>query len=229
MHVAVLFSGGKDSTLAAQYCRDQGWDVTLVSIKPPSTEAYLWHFPTVELTRLQAHAMGLPHLYVECAHIGSQLEASVLEDVFARHEFDAVVLGGVGLQETQIREVRKIAEKYGLQTLVPYAHLNSEELLKLELQSGLTIVMVEVAAAGLPRDMLTRQFDADFCNELKTCSAKFGFDVLGEGGAYNTLVTDAPFFNARLVITDADTVWDEKTRSGYVVAKATLVKKVHAR
>ncbi|MBI2971599.1 MAG: diphthine--ammonia ligase [Candidatus Aenigmarchaeota archaeon] len=227
MKVAVLFSGGKDSTLAAKYCIDRGWDVTLVSVKPPSVEAYIWHYPTVELTKLSAQALGLPHIYVECPSIGPEEEASVLEGVFAANGFDAVVLGGVGLQETQIREVKETAKKYGMQTIVPYAHLSSEELLKLEIESGLDIMLTEVAAGGLTRDLLGRRIDEGMLGTLQSLSSKHGFDALGEGGAYNTFVCDAPFFSAKVAITDSEIRWDEKTRSGYVVAQAKLVKKVH--
>ena len=61
MKVAVMFSGGKDSIAAVHYAKQQGWDIeALVAIKPRSTEAYLWHYPTVEWTLLQAEAMGIP-------------------------------------------------------------------------------------------------------------------------------------------------------------------------
>ena len=50
MKVAVLFSGGKDSCLAAKYCMDNGFEIaSLISVKPRNEEAYIWHYPTVEL------------------------------------------------------------------------------------------------------------------------------------------------------------------------------------
>jgi len=217
MKVAVLFSGGKDSCLAVKYCLDSKWDITLIAVQPISTEAYIWHYPAVEMTELAAIAMNLPLIYLTTGEIGNE-EAECLNDVFAKNSFDAVVLGGVGLQETQIREVRKIADKFGMQTIVPYENWGSEDLLKEEIASGLEIVMTEVAAGGLTKDMLGLKVNENF-QLIKTLSVKHGFDVLGEGGSYNTFVTDAPFFSKRIEILDYDSLWDEKTRSGYIDVK----------
>ena len=224
MKAAVLFSGGKDSCLAAKYCLDQGWNVTLIAVQPKNTEAYIWHYPTVEMTELSAKALGLPLIFVATDEIGNE-EALCLNDIFSKNKFDAVVLGGVGLQETQIREVSKIADKFGMKTIVPYAGWKSEELLLEEIGSGLDILITEVAAGGLTKDLLGKKINDNFLL-LKQLSERWGFDILGEGGSYNTFVTDAPFFDRKIDILDYDTIWDDNTRSGYIDVKtAKFVKK----
>ena len=227
MKVAVLFSGGKDSTYAIKHCLDQGWDITLISVKPISDEAYIWHFPTVELTPLQAEALGIKkHIYLECNEIGPKEEASVIEPVLKKLDIDAVVLGGVGLQETQIKEVTKIAKKYGIEVIVPHSYLNSEELLKEELDKGLEIMITECAAGGLTKEWLGKIISKENFSEFRKLSEKHGFDLLGEGGAYNTFIMDAPFFKNRIEIVNSEKHWDEKTRSGYLVAEAKIAKKL---
>ena len=73
------------------------------------------------------------------------------------------------------------------------------------------------------RERLIRE--AEISNDLADARL-FGFDVLGEGGSYNTFVTDAPFFEKRIDILDYDTLWDDATRSGYMdVRSAKLVDK----
>jgi len=220
-----MFSGGKDSCYAAKYCMDKGWDATLIAVKPVSDEAYLWHYATVELTKLQAEAMQLPLIYVNCNEIGQKKEAKCLEPVLADLHVDALVLGGVGLQETQIREITKVARKFGIETIVPHAVYTSEELLTKELQDGMEIVITEVAAAGLGKEWLGKKINDNF-DRLKALSNKFGFDLLGEGGSYNTFVTDAPHFRKKIVFDNTKINWDEKTRSGHIVADAVLLPKV---
>ncbi|MGC8961334.1 MAG: hypothetical protein ACP5K1_02675, partial [Candidatus Bathyarchaeia archaeon] len=57
----LLYSGGKDSNLALWYAVHQGWSVNLlVSAIPDSPESYMFHYPNVEWTRLQAEALGYP-------------------------------------------------------------------------------------------------------------------------------------------------------------------------
>ena len=227
MKVAVLFSGGKDSTYAVKYCLDQGWDITLISVKPISDEAYIWHFPTVELTPLQAEALGIKkHIYIECNEIGPEAEARVIDPVLKELDIDAIVLGGVGLQETQIKEVTKIANKYGIEVIVPHSCLNSEELLKEELDKGLEIMITECAAGGLTKEWLGKIISKENFSEFKALSRKHGFDLLGEGGAYNTFIMDAPFFKNRIEIIKSEKHWDEKTRSGYLVATVVIKKKI---
>ncbi len=226
MKVAVLFSGGKDSCLAVKHCMDHGWDTTLIAVQPRSAEAYIWHYPAVWMTKLSAEAMNLPIIQAQTDEIGSQEEVLCLNDVFSKNKFDAVVLGGVGLQETQIREVKKIADKFGMKTIVPYTNLTSEQLLKEEIDSGLDILLTEAAAGGLTKDLIGMQINNNFLL-IKQLSEKHGFDVLGEGGSYNTFVTDAPFFKKRIDILDYDTLWDDATRSGYMdVHSAKLVEKI---
>lgn len=217
MKAAVLFSGGKDSCLAVKYCLEQKWDTTLIAVQPKNTEAYIWHYPAVEMTELAAKSLNLPLIFVTTDEIGNE-EVECLNDVFAKNKFDAVVLGGVGLQETQIREVRKLAAKFGIRTIVPYENWTSENLLKEEIDAGLEILITEVAAGGLTQDLLGKKLNENF-PLIKHLSEKFGFDVLGEGGSYNTFVTDAPFFSQKIGILDYETIWDAKTRSGYMDVK----------
>ncbi len=227
MKVAVLFSGGKDSTQAVKWCLDNGHEVScLISVKPKDGTAYLWHYPTVEWTVLQAEAMGIPLILLKCEKIGSKVEADELRKVFGKIKVDAVVLGGVGLQRTQIKEVQRVAKEYGIDTLVPYGKLTSEQLLTEEINSGLKIVMTDVATDGLGIDWIGKPIDSNTFEELKWRSEKFGFDILLEGGSGNTFVVDAPFFKKRIEFKSVEKVWDNATSSGYLkVNDAVLVPK----
>ncbi len=227
MKVAVLFSGGKDSCFATKHCIDNRFEiVSLISVKPRNEEAYIWHYPTVELCKLSATAMNLPIILVRCDEIGPQVEARCLEPLLAKLKIDALVLGGVGLQQTQIKEVAKVAEKFDVNILVPHENYTSEQLLKEEIEHGMEIVMTEVAADGLTKEWLGRIIDERAFGALKQLSERHGFDILGEGGAFNTFVTDAPFFKQRIQLVNPAIVWDEKTRSGYVVTDAMLAEKM---
>ena len=52
MDVAIMYSGGKDSTYAIEYALDKGYNIKyLLSVKPNRTDCYLFHFATVEHTK----------------------------------------------------------------------------------------------------------------------------------------------------------------------------------
>lgn len=55
---------------------------------------------------------------------------------------------------------------------------------------------------------------------------KYGTHLTGEGGEFETLVTDCPLFKKKIEIENSKVVWDNKTNSGYLVVKsAKLIEK----
>jgi len=227
MKVIVLYSGGKDSTMALYYALKQGWQVeALVAVKPKNTEAYLWHYATVEWTILSSEALGIPLIMLKCDKIGAEEEAKELEKVFQRVKVDAIVLGGVGLQRTQINSVKRVAEKFDVKVIVPYQNYSSEQLLEEEVKAGFDIRITQVATDGLGPEWLNRKIDVNTLNELKKLSKKYGFDIDFEGGYADTFVCDGPIFKQRIEFLDWNKVWDKKTSSGYLnVNRAVLIPK----
>ena len=63
--------------------------------------------------------------------------------------------------------------------------------------AGMESVLVKVACLGLDRRHLGRSL-AEMRPELDTLAAKFGVNVCGEGGEYETLTLDCPLFRHRL-------------------------------
>ncbi|MBI2085491.1 MAG: diphthine--ammonia ligase [Candidatus Aenigmarchaeota archaeon] len=227
MRVAILYSGGKDSNFALLTALRNGWEVeALISVKPKNEEAYLYHYATAELTRLQAESIGVKHFLLECNEIGPEKEAAVLDKILSKLNIEAIVLGGVGLQQTQINSVGKVAAKYNIKTITPNSTMTSEELLRAEISAGLDIRIVNVAADGLGPEWLGKKLDASNFGEFKQLSNKYGFELLGEGGMYDSFVADAPFFKKRIELKNFKKVWDSKTKSGFIeVENAELVDK----
>ena len=61
MKSAILFSGGKDSTMALNYSLKQGDEVLyLLSMKSKNPESYMFHVPNIDLTSLISEAVGIP-------------------------------------------------------------------------------------------------------------------------------------------------------------------------
>ena len=59
--VAVLFSGGKDSTYVIEKLRSSGYEVScLVSLISENPDSYMLHTPNIELARLSAEALEIP-------------------------------------------------------------------------------------------------------------------------------------------------------------------------
>ena len=65
MKIGVLYSGGKDSTLALINAKEFHEIVCLITLVSENKESFMFHTPNIELTTLQAQAMGLPLVRVQ--------------------------------------------------------------------------------------------------------------------------------------------------------------------
>jgi len=99
-------------------------------------------------------------------------------------------------------------------------------LLKEEVESGFEIIITGVSSGGFDKSWIGRKLDHEAIGDLKNLSQKFGINICGEGGEYESLVLDCPAFKKKIKIMDSEKVWDEKNNSGYLlVKKAILVDK----
>src|SRR3972149_2443929 len=97
MKLAALFSGGKDSMYALYRMLQQGHDVKyLVTFKPQRTDSYMFHHPCVELTELQAEAIGIKQIMVSTSGV-KEKELEDLENVLEKikGEIDGIVSGAL--------------------------------------------------------------------------------------------------------------------------------------
>ena len=61
MKLGVLFSGGKDSTYAAYLAKKYNHELTcLISIISENKDSFMFHTPSIKITKIQATAMNLP-------------------------------------------------------------------------------------------------------------------------------------------------------------------------
>ncbi|MFH1623054.1 MAG: diphthine--ammonia ligase [Candidatus Aenigmatarchaeota archaeon] len=227
MRVAVLFSGGKDSTFASHVALEQGWDVRcLVTLVPARNDSYMFHHPCAELTRLQAEAMGIRHVMRGTAgEKEKELEDMTAAIRSVADEIDAVVSGAIASRYQKDR-VDAVCKELGLRSITPLWGKDQLTLLRDEIGAGLEIVMTAVATEGLDAKWLGRKIDAAAARELAALQKKFGINSSGEGGEYESFVINAPFFKKKIELGAVEKIWDADTNSGYIVCKnARLVSK----
>ncbi len=219
MDVAILYSGGKDSTFAIEYALEKKWNIKyLISVKPNRTDCYLFHFATVELTKKIAEFLGIKQVYTTCTEADPVKEADIVKKIVETNPVDSVILGGIGLQETQIKSIRDALFSLGIDVFASHTGYDHLSLMKEMISKGYDIRITEVAADGLGKDWLGKQLNEQNLNEFINTSKKYGFHVGGEGGPYNTLVCDGPFFPKRLELVSFDKVM-EGDYNGYIEVK----------
>jgi len=206
MKVAVLFSGGKDSTYALYWAVNQGWDVeALVSLTPERDDSYMFHKPCVELAKLQAECMGL-HIVEREVSGEKEKEVVELERVLSKLDVDGVVSGAVA-SEYQKTRIDTVCHNLGLKSFAPLWHKKPVQLLRDILHTGFEVMVVSVSAYGLGEEWLGKLLTEGDVSRLQELEKKYGVNPCGEGGEFETLVLDGPLFGKKLVIRESRKKW----------------------
>jgi ABC transporter with metal-binding/Fe-S-binding domain ATP-binding protein len=205
MKLAALISGGKDSSFAIYKALQEGHTVThLITIKPANPDSYMFHSANIHLTGLISQACGIP-LISETSAGEKEKELDDLKRALKRVKVDCVVAGAIE-SEYQASRVRRICEELGLKMYAPLWRREPESLLR-EMIKCMDIRMVKVAAAGMDESWLGRRFDERMIEDLKALHRKYRIHIAGEGGEYETLVLDAPYYRKRINLVDVEKVW----------------------
>lgn len=205
MRLAALISGGKDSSFAIYRALQDGHEVTdLVTIIPENVDSYMFHSANIHLTGLISEATGIPIISMHSSG-EKEKELEDLQNALRLVKVDGVVAGAIE-SEYQASRVRRICEGLGLIMYAPLWHGEPEALLR-EMIGCMDIVMVKVAAAGMDDSWLGRRFDEKMIEDLKVLNRKYRVHISGEGGEYETLVLDAPFYKKRINLIETEKVW----------------------
>jgi len=226
MKVAALFSGGKDSAYAAWLSSEEHTLACLVTVFPAVQDSYMFHYPNLEWTRLQAEAIGVPQITEETKGVKEE-ELQDLKRALSKakeaYEVDAVCTGALASVYQKSR-VERMCGELGLQCLSPLWGIDPEEHLRRLVADGFVAIVVGVSALGLDERWLGRTLDSKAVDELISLAKKFRFHAGLEGGEGETFVLDCPLFRSRLSVQESVRHW--KGDSGYLeIKKASLEPK----
>ena len=209
MDVAVLFSGGKDSTMAVYAALEAKEDVKyLLSIKSKNDESYMFHVPNIHITDLLSQALEIPIMSVETEGIKEE-ELEDLKAAFIDLKnlgVEAVYTGAL-YSVYQKSRIEKLGEEVGLKIISPYWHVDELQYMRKIVSLGFEIIICGVAAWGLDESWLGRVIDDDVIDELVELNEKYGVDIAFEGGEAETLAIDGPIFKKKIKILKYKKEW----------------------
>jgi predicted ATP pyrophosphatase (TIGR00289 family) len=220
MRVGVLATGGKDSTLALYKVMSEGYEVRyLVAMIPLREDSLMFHYPNIRLVDLFAEAVEIPLVKAETLAV-EESEVEDLKRLIEGLDVDAIVSGAIASTYQKSR-IEKICEQLKLKCLAPLWQENPLDVLKEILGLKFEVIITGVYAYGFDKQWLGRKINEATIEDLIELNRRYGVSLVGEGGEYETLVLNAPFFKKRIKIVDAEKVW--KNQSGYfLVRKAEL-------
>jgi len=224
MTVTALVSGGKDSIYSAYLADTQGWPVDeLVTVVPEEPEAMMFHTPNLGLVGLQARAWGKSHRTVAVRGRGEANELKALRE--AVEGATGPIVTGAIQSSYQWARLLRVADAVHRRVFAPLWRVAPARVVREEVAAGLDIRLVHLAAEPLTPDLLGRRLDLPMIEEIERRSRSVRLvNVAGEGGEFESLVVDAPFFAERLEMESVDRLVNGAT-SSLRVERARLVPK----
>jgi diphthine-ammonia ligase len=226
MRLGVLFSGGKDSTLALHLASEKEKVACLITVVSKNKESYMFHTPNIDVTALQAEALGLPMVSV-VTEGKKEEELSDLEHAIdeAKSKFgiEGIVTGAVE-SVYQASRVQRICNRLDLWCFNPLWKHDQKALLETLIAKQFNVIISGVFAYPLDEKWLGKQLNLKMIAKLVELQGIYGISPSGEGGEIETTVLDAPLFKHKIEVVESAVEW--KGSSGiYIIKQARLVPK----
>ncbi|PIN74787.1 TIGR00289 family protein [Candidatus Woesearchaeota archaeon CG10_big_fil_rev_8_21_14_0_10_37_12] len=226
MKLGILYSGGKDSTLALVKARKNHEIACLITVVSENPHSFMFQTPNIHMTELQAKAMGLQLVQVQTKG-EKEKELVQLKQAIQQakkiHKIGGIVTGAVR-STYQASRMQRICHELDLWCFNPLWLKDQGELLDEVLQSKIKAIIGGVFAEHLDELFLGKEIDKKMVDKLKNLAETHKINAAGEGGEIETTVLDCPLFKKKIKIEKAETLYENYSGT-YAIIDAKLVKK----
>jgi diphthine-ammonia ligase len=226
MRLGVLFSGGKDSTLALHLAEEKEEVVCLITLVSKNPESYMFHTPNIDVTALQAKALSLRLVSVDTEGKKEEELADLkraIVDAKNKFKIDGVVTGAVE-SVYQASRIQRICNNLGLWCFNPLWKHDQKKLLEMLIEKNFNVIISGVFAYPLDETWLGKQINEQFIKRIVDLQEQYGISPSGEGGEIETTVLDAPLFTQKIAVTDSIIDWQGNSGT-FQIKRAKLVPK----
>lgn len=225
MKVVALLSGGKDSLFNLHLAtKDNHELVAIANLKPADgkdeLDSYMYQTVGHQAIGLIAESLGKPlfRANISCQPVNKNLNYDVEEtdevellyqllwDIRHKHklEFDAISVGAIASSYQKSR-CENICKRLNLTMLAYLWDQDQDILLQSMIDNNFHAIIIKVACLGLDQKHLGLSIE-EMQPLLRDLNLKYGTNICGEGGEYESLVLDCPLYKKRLVIDKCDTI-----------------------
>jgi uncharacterized protein (TIGR00290 family) len=190
MRCAVMWSGGKDSALAADRARRSGIEVAcLVNFYDEATGRVRFHATRTELIGAQAEAIGVPLVARGTTWAGFETAFRDTLGILSKEGIDGIIFGDIHLGD--VREwYEERVHAAGLRHLEPLWGGEPRDLLAEFVGSGGRAVITCCESEKLDESWLGRIIDEQFVRDITSVR----IDPCGENGEYHSFAFAGPLF-----------------------------------
>ncbi|MGA0331271.1 MAG: diphthine--ammonia ligase [Candidatus Poseidoniaceae archaeon] len=203
MRIAVLSSGGKDSSAAWWWAMCRGWDITaIVTVDIQDGDSHMFQVPSTNWVESQALLANVPWVNVPASGtVEDEIEA--LEQALSKLEIDGIVSGALR-SDFQKQRLECMSQRLNIHSFSPLWHQTPIEHLKGMVEAGFQIMLTSVSCEGLDHTWLGHVLTESSLTKLHALSKQHRFNVDGEGGEYETFVLGGPIWSRALRVEGAE-------------------------
>ena len=197
MRIAVLSSGGKDSSAAWWWAMCRGWEIAaVVTVDIQDGDSHMFQVPSTKWVERQALLANVPWVNVPASgSVEDEIEA--LEQALSKLEIDGIVSGALR-SDFQKQRLECMSQRLNIHSFSPLWHQTPIEHLKGMVEAGFQIMLTSVSCEGLDHTWLGHVLTESSLLELHALSKQHRFNVDGEGGEYETYVLGGPIWSRAL-------------------------------
>lgn len=250
MKLLSLISGGKDGIYSIIAAQRQGHEVVMLGHMKPKfqgdvheLDSFMYQTVGHNIVPSVAECLELP--LIERTITGSPVatdaleyiprEGDEVEDLFhlvqealaRRNDIEGILTGAIASQY-QLQRVLNVATRLGLKTVQPLWGREQSELLQEMIDNKMDAIIIKTCSMGLKEEHLGRSITSLY-PEFISIRAKYGFNMCGEGGEYESLVLDCPVYKRKLVITEHKHVHHSKDPFAPTILYVPVKWKVHSK
>ena len=221
-NAAMLWTGGKDSSLALFEAGREGFDVRCLVTFAPREPDFLAH--PLDFMKLQAEALGLPHYVLPVDPPFEENYETHLRAMRSDMGIDAVVTGDIAEVGGSPNWIRERSRPVGMRVHTPLWGRDRQVLLEQLLSHGFEVLFSCIKKRWLTESWVGRELDKRAIADLQIVRERTGLDLCGEEGEYHTLVANGPQFT-RAIRVGAYSVRSTESLAHMAIDRLTLAPK----
>ncbi|MGL5414107.1 MAG: diphthine--ammonia ligase [Clostridium sp.] len=192
-NVVMVYSCGKDSTLALYRIIKEGYKVSCLMITVRE-EGSWFHGVPKELMKEVEESLKIPIIYCECS-MENYEEDFVKGLNIAKKEYGVSLcaFGDIDLEEHRNWDLA-MCKRAGLKGVLPLWQESREKITMEFIDLGFKGVIKKVNLNNMGFEFLGKVLSKEVIREIE----KTGSDICGENGEYHTFVFDGPIFNKKI-------------------------------
>ena len=198
MKVAVLWTGGKDSSLSCYKVLKDKFDVAFVV-------TFIWEQPSLahplSIIKLQSEALQIPFLWERIQPPYFEAYRKAILELKKDYGIEGVVTGDISYVDSfHGNWIDDVCKDTDVEVIKPLWELDRFKIIEDLMSSGFKVIFTCAKEPWFNEKWIGRTIDARSFKELKELNKKTGMDICGEMGEYHTMTLDAPFYKKTIQV-----------------------------